>query len=162
MVMLRQILLIIILQACGWSVYGQNDEVPRELGKRFERYTRAWKHRDWNVIYDLTAPNFQNLLLQDSECETREEWVRHQEKEIKDKINSLDATAGYRLSDILFTLSIVTKGKHPDGKEFSSEGYASFQLIEGQWYLVDPVPPKAAMDIRRKERERVRERNKKP
>ena len=158
--MLRQILLIVILLTGAWSVRGQNDEVPRELGKRFERYARAWKHRDWNVIYDLTAPNIQKLLLQDSESETQEEWVRHQEKEIKDKINSLEATASYRLSDVLFTLSIVTKGKHPDGKEFSSESYASFQLFEGRWYLVEPVPPKAAMDIRRKERER--ERDKKP
>jgi len=139
--MMRRFFLIVTTAAMAWNAQGQDDPFPRELQKRFERYARAWVKRDWNTIFELTAPNFQELLLQNSGSETREEWVKHQEVDVKDRITSLDLTATHRISETVFTVAITTKGMHPNGAEFSSKGYASFELMDGKWHLVDPVPP---------------------
>ena len=102
----------------------------------------------------MASPDFQKLLSRDSDSENQKEWARCQEANFKDKITSIEVTATYRLLDILFTIVIATKGKHPDGKEFLFESYISFQLIDGRWYFVDPVPPKVGMGVQKKEVEK--------
>jgi len=120
----------------------QDADVPRELSKTFNRYSRAWVQGDWGRVYDVTAPEFQKMFL--NSFGSREAWIKHQAESFKDTITELERTASYRISDTLYTFATVTRGKRPGGKPFTVEGFATFELINDKWYLVEPVVPKRA------------------
>lgn len=123
-------------------LYAQDADVPRELSKTFDRYARAWVQGDWGRVFDITAPEFQAIFLKS--FGNREAWIKHQGQSFKDTITELDRTASYRISDTLYTFATVTRGKRPGGKPFTIEGFATFELINDKWYLVEPVIPKRA------------------
>ncbi len=117
----------------------QGNAVPPELAKTFERYARAWKDADWGRIFEVNAPVFKKALL--DEFGSRDAWIRHQSADFKDTILSYERVATYRLASQVYTFATVVKGRRPDKSEFSAEGYATFELMEGTWYLVTPVAP---------------------
>ncbi len=123
-------------------LHAQDADVPRELSKTFDRYARAWVQADWGRVFDVTAPEFQMMFLKS--FGNREAWIKHQAASFKDTITALERTSSYRISDTLYTFATVTRGKRPGGKPFTIEGFATFELINDKWYLVEPVIPKRA------------------
>lgn len=131
---------LVLLQIGTWGLLAQNAAIPKELEKTFDRYRRAWVGRDWGRIYDLNAPQYQKKAVE--MFGNREKWIKHQDVDFKDKIISIQSVATYQLSDTVFTFETVTNGKRPNGKEFNLRGYTTFELIDGRWYLVEPLPPR--------------------
>ena len=125
-------------------VLAQEAEVPKQLTKTFDRYSKAWVNRDWNRVFEITAPEYQKILIK--KHGSREVWAKNQETAFKDKITQLERLKSYRIADDLFTFTVLTHGKRPSGIDFKVPGYASFQFIEGNWYLIDPVIPKSLQD----------------
>lgn len=122
--------------------HGQDSSVPPELNKTFERYARAWENSDWGRVFDITAPAVQKVML--NNFGSREAWIKHQDGNFKDKITSLQRVQTFRMLDTVYTFAIVTKGKRPGGGPFGVPGFATFEFIDGKWYLVEPVVPKSA------------------
>lgn len=142
--MLRRLAFVLLLTALGAAgLRAQEDTAPAELDKVFDRYCKAWTHADWGRIFDLTSPALQNIMLRD--FKTREGWIKWQASDFKDTITEMERKAVFRMSNTVYTFVIVTKGKRPresGGKDFEAGGFASFELLNGKWFLVDPVIPK--------------------
>jgi hypothetical protein len=137
---LRRRFPLLALLTLGVSVLcAQDAAVPRDLDKTFERYAKAWIQRDWGRIYDLTSAGIRKTY--DTDFGSRQNWINHQEKDFQDKVTTLEYIGSYQITNTIFTFEIVTKGKRPNGEPFTVKGYASFELIERQWYLVDPIFP---------------------
>ncbi|MCC7518842.1 MAG: hypothetical protein IT578_06620 [Verrucomicrobiae bacterium] len=116
--------------------------LPPDLVKTFERYTRAWADADWGRIFEINNPAAQKTALQ--EFGSRDAWIEHQEKSLKDRVLRVERQAVWRVGEASFTFAISTKVRRPDKREETLGGFATFEWIEGKWYLVEPILPGAA------------------
>jgi hypothetical protein len=116
--------------------------LPPELAKTFERYARAWADGDWGRLFDLNDPEGQKLAIK--EFGSRDAWMEHQAKALKDRILSVERKAVWRVGEASFTFAISTKVRRPDKREETVGGFATFEWIDGKWYLVEPIIPGAA------------------
>lgn len=117
-------------------------ETPPELIKTFERYSRAWTQADWGRILDLTSPILQQSMTK--EFGGREGWIKNQSAKFKDTITEMVHHEMFKVSSNAITFAITTKGKRPSGETFAVNGWATFELIDGKWYLGESIPPAAA------------------
>ncbi len=113
--------------------------LPPDLEKTFERYTRAWVDADWGRLFELNDPQGQKLAIK--EFGSRDAWIEHQAKSLKDRILGIEREGVWRVGQNSFSFAIVTKVRRPDKREETVPGFATFEWIEGKWYLVEPVIP---------------------
>lgn len=116
--------------------------LPPDLAKTFERYARAWVDGDWGRLFDINDPEGQKLAIKD--YGSRDGWIEHQAKSLKDRILSIERRAVWRVGQASYTFAISTKVRRPDKREETVGGFATFEWIEGKWYLVEPVIPGTA------------------
>ncbi|MDD2708819.1 MAG: hypothetical protein PHV34_12610 [Verrucomicrobiae bacterium] len=122
------------------TLSAQQDPIPKELKKSFDRYAKAWINRDWGRVFDLTSPGIQKLYLQ--QFKTRENWIANQENGFKDKLTQFEYRRAFKISETVYTLDIFIKGLRPGGNPFENKDYCSFEWISQKWLLVDPVLPR--------------------
>lgn len=113
--------------------------LPPDLLKTFERYARAWKDADWGRIFDLNNPESQKLAIK--QFGSRDAWIEHQSRDFKDRVLGIERNAVWRVGEATFTFAIATKVRRPDKQEETLGGFATFEWIEGKWYLVEPIVP---------------------
>lgn len=126
-------------RSAGDAKAAHEPPLPPELAQTFERYTRAWRDADWGRLFDLNDPEGQKLAIK--EFGSRDAWIEHQAKSLKDRILGIERKGVWRVGQASFTFAIATKIRRPDKREEVVPGFATFEWIEGKWYLVEPVIP---------------------
>lgn len=134
--------LVVIVCAAHGVCFGEGREVPLppELAKVFEKYSKAWKYEDWGRLFDIGSPDLRKGLLQ--KFKTRDGFIEYQETHFKATISSIEKLAVYRVGKDMFTFAVMTKAKDPMGKPVAIQSWATFEWIEGEWYLTETVEPK--------------------
>jgi hypothetical protein len=113
--------------------------IPSELAKIFEKYSRAWRSEDWGRLFDLGSPDVKKGLIE--KFKDRDGFIEYQEKNYKATISSVERLAVYRVGKDMFTFAVMTKATDPMGKQVAIRSWATFEWIEGEWYLSDTVEP---------------------
>ena len=117
----------------------QNDALPPELSRAFDRYSRAWRDRDWSTAFDVQSPAAQQEMIK--KFGSKDAWMKLFDKEFKDVITALERGRVYRMQDQLYTIKIMTKGYHVNKEEFVIHNYVTFQWDGRGWCLVETVYP---------------------